>query len=66
MLKDHYDNVKVEREGGLTWVILNRPEKRNAMSPGLHYDMAEIIDEFKVDPQTQVLVLTGEGSSFSG
>ena len=26
------NNVKVEREDGITWVILNCPEKRNAMS----------------------------------
>src|SRR5262245_21463644 len=31
--------VKVEKEDGITWVILNRPEKRNAMSPQLHFDM---------------------------
>ena len=31
-----YQNVKVEREDGITFVILNRPEKRNAMSPALN------------------------------
>lgn len=25
--------VKVEKKGGIAWVWLNRPEKRNAMSP---------------------------------
>ncbi len=64
MLKDHYENVRIEREGGLTWVILNRPEKRNALSPALHYEMAEIIDELEVDPETEVMVLTGAGDSF--
>ena len=64
MLKDHYENVRIERDGGLTWVILNRPEKRNALSPALHYEMAEIIDELEVDPETQVMVLTGAGDSF--
>ena len=27
-----YENVLVERGDGITWVSLNRPEKRNAMS----------------------------------
>ena len=31
--------VKVNKVDGITWVILNRPEKRNAMSPELHYEM---------------------------
>ena len=28
-----YETVKVEHENGIAWVILNRPDKRNAMSP---------------------------------
>ena len=34
-----FENVKVNVEDGLGWVTLNRPEKRNAMSPDLHWDM---------------------------
>jgi enoyl-CoA hydratase/carnithine racemase len=26
------ETVKVERENGIAWIILNRPEKRNAMT----------------------------------
>ena len=36
MANGTYETVKIERDSthtGLTWVILNRPEKRNAMSP---------------------------------
>ena len=32
MTKKVYKTVKVEKENGITWVILNRPEKRNAMT----------------------------------
>src|SRR3989338_1017482 len=59
-----YKTVKVEREGGITWVILNRPEKRNAMNPTMHYEMLDVISELETDPQTKVLVLTGAGDSF--
>jgi trans-feruloyl-CoA hydratase/vanillin synthase len=65
VLKERYETVLIEREGGITWVTLNRPEKRNAMSPALHYEMAEIIDELEVDPDTGVLILTGAGDSFT-
>lgn len=60
-----YQTVKVEKENGITWVILNRPEKRNAMNPQLHYDMLDAITELETDRETRVLVLTGAGESWS-
>lgn len=59
-----YQTVKVEKEEGITWVILNRPEKRNAMNPQLHYDMLDVIVELETDNETRVLVLTGAGDSW--
>src|SRR5437588_3908771 len=60
-----HETVKVEREGdGITWVILNRPEKRNAMNPTMHFEMLDILTELEVDPQTRVLILTGAGVSW--
>src|SRR5882757_3290347 len=43
---------------------MNRPDKRNAMSPQLHLDMDDALDELSGDPETQVLVLTGAGEAF--
>jgi 1,4-dihydroxy-2-naphthoyl-CoA synthase len=31
------ENVKVEIRDGIAYAIMNRPEKRNAMSPDLHF-----------------------------
>ncbi len=59
-----YKNVLVEREGGITFVALNRPDQRNAMSPELHYEMEEVIDWMAADGETKVLVLTGVGESW--
>jgi trans-feruloyl-CoA hydratase/vanillin synthase len=59
-----YKNVLIEREGGITFVVLNRPDQRNAMSPELHYEMEEVIDFMAKDNDTQVLVLTGAGQSW--
>jgi trans-feruloyl-CoA hydratase/vanillin synthase len=59
-----YKNVLVEREGGITFVALNRPDQRNAMSPELHYEMEEVVDWMATDTETQVLVLTGVGESW--
>ena len=59
-----YETVLIEREDGITWLIMNRPEKRNAMSPQLHVEMDDALAELAVDPHTQVLVLTGAGDAF--
>jgi trans-feruloyl-CoA hydratase/vanillin synthase len=60
-----YETVKVEKNGdGITWVILNRPEKRNAMSPQLHADMEECLFDLSTDAETKVLVLTGAGEAY--
>jgi trans-feruloyl-CoA hydratase/vanillin synthase len=59
------DNVNVEFEDGIAWVILNRPEKRNAMSPALNREMMGVLDALEVDDRCRVLVLTGAGESYS-
>jgi len=59
-----YETVLIEKEDGVTWLIMNRPEKRNAMSPQLHVEMDDALAELAVDPHTQVLVLTGAGDAF--
>jgi trans-feruloyl-CoA hydratase/vanillin synthase len=58
-------NVLVEFEDGIAWVRLNRPDKRNAMSPALNREMLEVLDALEVDDRCAVLVLTGAGESFS-
>ncbi len=58
------DNVKVDIVDGIAWVSLNRPDKRNAMSPALHFEMVEVLKELAEEPTVRVLVLTGEGDSW--
>ncbi|MGA8297580.1 MAG: p-hydroxycinnamoyl CoA hydratase/lyase [Acidimicrobiales bacterium] len=59
-----YKTVKIERENGISFVVLNRPEKKNAMNPTMHYEMLEVWDELEFDRETRVVVLTGEGDSW--
>jgi trans-feruloyl-CoA hydratase/vanillin synthase len=60
-----YDTIRVEKDNGTTWVIFNRPEKRNAMSPQLHFDMDDALAHLAKDDETKVLIITGSGVSFS-
>jgi trans-feruloyl-CoA hydratase/vanillin synthase len=64
MATKSYATVKIEKENGITWVILNRPEKRNAMNPQLHLDMLDAVIDLETDNETKVMVLTGAGNSW--
>jgi feruloyl-CoA hydratase/lyase len=64
MTTKKYETVLIEKQDGITWLIMNRPDKRNAMSPQLHLEMDDALAELAVDPQTQILVLTGAGEAF--
>jgi trans-feruloyl-CoA hydratase/vanillin synthase len=59
------ETVRVELDDGIAWVYLNRPEKRNAMSPQLNDEMIEVLDALEGDDRVRVLVLTGSGEAFS-
>lgn len=57
--------VLVEFEDGIAWVTMNRPEKRNAMSPALNEEMLRTVTALATDDRCKVLVLTGAGDSFA-
>lgn len=60
-----WKTVKVDVVGGIAWVTLNRPEKRNAMSPTLNSEMIDVLETVELDLEAQVLVLTGEGDAWT-
>ena len=59
------NTVKVEFDEGIAWVFLNRPEKRNAMSPTLNNEMIQVLTSLETDDRCSVLVLSGAGDLFS-
>ncbi|MFC6632552.1 p-hydroxycinnamoyl CoA hydratase/lyase [Microbulbifer taiwanensis] len=59
------DTVAWTVEEGIAWVSLNRPEKRNCMSPALNRQMMRVLDELEFRDDVGVLVLGGEGSAWS-
>ena len=62
---NRWTTVRVEVVEGVAWVELNRPEKRNAMSPTLNAEMVEVLLELDGDDECGVLVLSGAGDSWS-
>ena len=59
------ETVKVVLDEGIAWVTLNRPAKRNAMSPTVNREMKQLLDDLELDERAGVIVLTGEGEAFS-
>jgi trans-feruloyl-CoA hydratase/vanillin synthase len=59
------ETVRYEVEDGIAWVYFNRPDKRNCMSPKLNRQMMRVLEALEFRDDVQVLVLTGEGSSWS-
>lgn len=60
-----YETLKVDREGALMTVRLNRPEKRNAINRQMHSDLQDLCHRLGEDFQTRVVIFKGEGSGFS-
>ena len=60
-----WTTVRVEVDEEIGWVTLNRPEKRNAMSPTLNREMRDVLETLELDDDVKVLVLTGAGESWT-
>jgi trans-feruloyl-CoA hydratase/vanillin synthase len=60
-----WQTVDVDFDDGIAWVTLDRPDKRNAMSPQLNAEMIEVLEALDADERCGVLVLTGAGDAFS-
>jgi trans-feruloyl-CoA hydratase/vanillin synthase len=63
-MTEKFETLLLTRDGGITTITFNRPEKRNAMSPQLHREMYQVLTELRYDKQTKVVVLTGAGDNF--
>jgi feruloyl-CoA hydratase/lyase len=57
--------VLLEIENRIAWVTLNRPHKRNAISPELMNELLSVLDYLETDDSAGILVLTGAGDAYS-
>ena len=60
-----YETIKVERDGALMTVRMNRPEKRNAINRQMHLELQDACRRLGDDFDTRVVILTGMGGGFS-
>ena len=59
-----YQTLRIEIKDKIARIILNRPDKKNAMNPRLHKEMTEALEKLRYDDAAAVVVITGAGNSF--
>ena len=59
------DNVKVERDGPIATVILNRPDRRNSLSDPMLTDLGTAFTALRDDEEIKVVIVTGAPPVFS-
>ena len=60
-----YDAVRVEVDGHLATLTLDRPEAMNTFSTGLATDLDDALGELEDDPDVRAIVVEGAGDAFS-
>jgi enoyl-CoA hydratase/carnithine racemase len=58
------DAVSYQLEDGVAWLVIDRPEARNAINQAVGRGLWEGFRRFEEDPAAAVLVLTGTGEAF--
>ena len=58
--------LKVERDGPVARILLNRPDKANSMTPDFWADMPRVVDALARDETVRCSIVAGEGKHFTG
>ncbi|HXF66179.1 MAG TPA: enoyl-CoA hydratase-related protein [Burkholderiales bacterium] len=57
-------SVKISKDGGVATVLLDRPEKLNALSADMYCDLTRGFAELDADEEVRAVILTGAGRAF--
>lgn len=67
-MPNHYEHLVLDRagtDGRVGRITLNRPEKMNALSQELLYELNDALHEYEADDSVRVIILKGAGRTFS-
>lgn len=60
------DNILVERDGAIATVVLNRPDKLNALTRGMWASLGDTVERLSADESLRCVIIRGAGEkSFS-
>ncbi|MFP3081156.1 MAG: 3-hydroxyacyl-CoA dehydrogenase/enoyl-CoA hydratase family protein [Acidilobus sp.] len=57
--------IIVRYEKPIAWIILNRPNKLNTITPEMIAELSQTLDELEENADVRVIILTGAGRAFS-
>jgi enoyl-CoA hydratase len=57
--------LRFERDGVIGWCIIDRPEARNAFTPGMYFGIRRAVSLVNADPDLAAMIITGTGDVFS-
>lgn len=60
-----YRTILIEKQAPAGIIIMNRPEKLNAMNLEMKREIAEALSDMEADRDIRVVILTGAGKAFS-
>jgi enoyl-CoA hydratase/carnithine racemase len=58
-------HVVGDKKGSIYYITLNRPDKRNALSPKMLIQISDMVETLVQDPEIRAVIVNGEGSVFS-
>ena len=56
-----FENLETRKENGIGWIVINRPEKLNALNGKTVQELHSAFLEFKNDAEVKAVILTGSG-----
>lgn len=60
-----YEALEITRDGFVTTIWMNRPQRHNAFDAALIAELAQAFTQLGADEQTRIVILAGRGKSFS-
>lgn len=62
----NYEHLRFQRRGRVLSIAMTAPKAKNAINRQMHQELSKVFNDADDDPDSDVLVLTGEGAAFSG
>src|ERR1700681_128873 len=59
------EDLLYEKDGLVTTITFNRPERRNCMNRQVMFELEDLIRDVRNDRDTRILIVTGTGTAFS-
>ena len=59
-----YETLRIEHDGAVDWLVLNRPEALNSINTQMVTDLRDYFGGMMENTDTRVIVMRGEGRAF--